>query len=133
MQDAWATGTVDLGYQLKMTGAKAEDLRSSASGIGDFSLKDSTLRRMGLEGKSAALKVSKLEGTVELRDGNFVFNDAKLQTGAAVYTVQGTASWTRQLSFKITDSQHAFEVSGTLNRPEVKQAPAAQAALQSAP
>ena len=122
-----------MSYQLKMTGATPEDLKSSASGLGDFTVKDGTLRRMGLDGKSTALKVTHLEGTVELREGNFVVNDAKLQSGAAVYTVQGTAAWTRQINFKIADQQRAYELTGTLSRPEVKQSPAAEAALQAKP
>lgn len=130
MQDAWATGTADLNYQLKMTGGSAEELKKSASGIGDFSLRDGTLRRMGLDSKASALRVTKFDGTIELRDGNFVFNDAKLQSGAAVYTVQGTASWKRQLDLKLSDAQHAFALSGTLDRPEVKPTPATEAALK---
>jgi hypothetical protein len=129
MQDAWATGTADLNYQLKMTGMNPDELKSSASGIGDFAVKDGTLRRMGFDNKSA-LKVTKLDGTLELRDGNFAVSDAKLQSGAAVYTVQGTASWSRQLNFKLTDAAHAYALSGTLARPEVKQGPATEAALK---
>ena len=124
MQDAWATGTADLSYQLKMTGINPDELKGSASGLGDFAVKDGTLRHMALDNKAGVLKVTKLDGTLTLHDGNFVVSDAKLQSGAAVYTVQGTVSWSRQLNFKLTDSAHAYELSGTLARPEVKQAPA---------
>ncbi len=130
MQDPWATGTADLNYQIKMTGMSRSDLRSSASGIGDFSLRDGTLRRMALENKTGALKVTKFEGTIELRDGNFVFNDTKLQSGNVVYTLQGTATWARELNFKLTDNQHVFALSGTIEKPEVQQAPATEAALK---
>jgi hypothetical protein len=130
MQDAWATGTGDLGYQLKMTGLSRSDLRSSASGIGDFTLHDGTLRHMGLDSKANPLKVNKAEGTIELRDGNFVFSDAKLQSGSAVYSLQGSATWTRELNFKLTDNQHSYALSGTLEKPEVQQAPATEAALK---
>ena len=85
---------------------------------------------MGLENKAGALKVTKLEGTIELRDGNFVFNDTKLQSGSVVYTLQGTATWARELNFKLTDNQHVFALSGTIEKPEVQQAPATEAALK---
>ena len=129
MQEPWATGTADLSYQLKMTGINPDELKGSASGIGDFTIKDGTLRRMGLDNKSA-LKVTKLEGTLELRDGNFAVSDAKLQSGTAVYTLQGTASWSRELNFKLSDAAHAYTFTGTLARPEVKPAPATEAALK---
>lgn len=93
-------------------------------------MRDGALRRFGLDNKAGALKVTKGEGTIELRDGDFVFDDAKLQSGASVYTVQGSASWTRQLNLKLTGSEHAYALSGTLDRPEVKQAPATEAALK---
>ena len=131
MEDAWITGTFDVDYQLKLTGQSADELRSSASGVGEFSLKDGTLRRMGLDAKAGALKVAKFDGNMELRDGKFYFTDAKLQSGGVVYTVQGTASWTRELDFKIADSQHTFALTGTIKTPEIKQAPATEAALQS--
>ncbi len=130
MHDPWATGTADLTYQLKMSGASADELAASASGIGEFTVKDGTLRRMGLDSKAGALKVTKLDGTVALRNGNFVFSDAKLQSGTSIYTVQGSASWNRQLNFTLTDSTHSYALSGTLERPEVKTTPTAQAALQ---
>lgn len=129
MQDPWATGNMDLSYELKMTGMNLAALKNSASGIGDFAVHDGSLRRMGLEGKSTALKVNRLEGTVELRDGNFIINDAKLQSGSAVYTVQGNATWNQQINFKLTDNQHVFALTGTLAHPEVKQAPATEAKL----
>lgn len=130
MQDSWVTGTADLNYQLKMTGTSLKELQDSASGIGEFSLKDGVLRHMGLDSKASALKVSKLETTIELRDGNFVLNDAKLQSGSTVYTVQGTASWDRRLNFKIADNQHLYELSGTLDKPEVTEGPATEASLK---
>ena len=130
MQDAWATGTADVSYQLKMTGLSADELKGSASGLGDFVVRDGTLRHMALDNKAGVLKVAKFDGTLSLHDGNFVVSDAKLQSGGAVYTVQGTATWKRQLDFKLTDASRAYGLSGTLDRPEVKQAPATEAALK---
>ena len=132
-QEPWGTGIADLNYQLKMTGMSPEDLKNSASGVGDLSLRDGSLRHLSLDSKSGLLKVTKLEGTLELRDGSFVFNDAKLQSGTLVYNVQGTASWSRQLNLKVTDSQHAYALSGTLDHPEVKEGPATEANLQPKP
>ncbi len=129
MKESWATGMADLNYQLKLSGLTSAELRSSASGLGEFSVRDAVLRRVSLENKSA-LRVTRLDGTIELRDGNFVVTDAKLQSGNTVYNVQGTATWTRQLNFTLTDNQHVFALSGTLDRPEIKQAPATEASLQ---
>ena len=129
-QEAWATGFADLSYQLKLVGMTPDALAKSASGIGELVVKDGTLRRLGLDNKAGALKITRLDASIELRDGNFIFNDAKLQSGPSVYTVQGTASWSRQLNFKLTDAAHVFALSGTLDHPEVKQAPATEAVLQ---
>jgi hypothetical protein len=130
MQDAWATGNGDMSYQLKMSGATPAELAASVSGLGEFSLKDGALRHLNLDVKAGALKVTRFDGTVELRGGSFVINDAKLQSGATVYTVQGSATWARQLDFKLTDNQRVFALSGTLAQPEVKPAPATEAALK---
>ena len=128
MHESWSTGNADLNYQVKMSGTTPSDLRSRASGLGDFSVHDAVLRRISLEGK-VPLHVNRLDGTVELRDGNFVISDAKLQSGNTVYTLQGTATWTRQIDLTLTDNQHVFALSGTLDRPEIKQAPATEASL----
>lgn len=133
MHDAWATGTADLNYQLKMTGMTPAALKASVSGIGDFSVRDGVLRHLANDGKSGALKLTKFDGTIELRDGNFLIDDAKLQSGATVYNVQGTASWARELNFKFTNNQHVLALSGTLDHPELKQAPAAEASLNQRP
>ncbi|HEY3927413.1 MAG TPA: AsmA family protein [Candidatus Koribacter sp.] len=133
MQDVWATGTADLSYQLKMIGSSPSDLRNSASGIGEFSIHDGLLRRMSLDGKAAPLKLTRFDGTIALRDGNFVLSDAKLQSGSAVYTVQGTASWNRDLNFTLTDALRNYALSGTLDRPVVKAAPVAAASVETKP
>ncbi len=129
MQGTWGTGTADLNYQLKMVGMTPSDLRGSASGLGEFSVRDAVLRRLSLDAKAGALRVARLDGTVELREGNFVVNDTKLQTGNAVYSVQGTATWKRELNFTLSDNQHVFALSGTVDHPEVKPGPATEASL----
>jgi hypothetical protein len=130
MQQPWGTGMADLSYELKLVGMTPSDLQISASGIGEFSLHDGTLRHLSLDSKSGPLRVTKFEGTLALRDGNFVISEAKLQSGSAVYNVQGMATWTRQLNFKLSDNQHVFALSGTLDRPELKPGPATEALLK---
>lgn len=130
MKESWGTGSADLSYELKMSGMTPAELRSKASGLGEFSVRDGMLRRVSLESKSPGLRVTRLDGTIELRDGNFIVREAKLQSGSTVYNVQGTATWTRELNFTLTDNQHVFALSGTLDRPEIKQAPATEASLQ---
>ena len=133
MSDNWAAGAVDAQYSLAMRGLSPASLRDSATGSADFTWSDGSLRHVVLDGRGAPLAFSNFVGKVALANGTFTLVDCKLQLGGANYAVKGTASYDRNLDFRLERAGgRSYVISGPLDKPRVETltAPSAEAALR---
>ena len=133
MSDNWAAGAVDAQYSLAMRGLSPASLRDSATGSADFTWNDGSLRHVVLDGRGAPLAFSNFVGKVALANGTFTLVDCKLQLGGANYAVKGTASYDRNLDFRLERAGgRSYVISGPLDKPRVETltAPSAEAALR---
>ncbi len=130
MHDNWASGSVDAGFSISMSGLSAAKLRSSASGTADFTWNNGVLRHVSLD-HGAPVAFSKATGKFALENGTFTLSDCKMQSGGAMYTASGTASYDRTLALKLerADGQ-TYMISGTMDKPVVQSTPPAEAALR---
>ena len=124
MHDAWATGTLDGQYTLGLVGLDATALRSSATGSANFKWSGGTLRHIVLEGNGTPLAFSSLVGQVSVRNGALSCDDCKLQSGGQVYSLTGSASFTRDLDFRLERAGDiSYAISGRLDKPRVEAVP----------
>lgn len=133
MHYAWIDGTGAAKYEFKASGWTLQDLPASANLTGSFVVHDGSFPHITLTGRPGALSASNFSGKILLRNGQFSFPDAKLETPAGVYRVNGTVSLTGGLNLKMTsEGASGFTLSGTLLKTHVSAVPitAAQAALK---
>ncbi len=133
MRDNWAAGPVDAAYSLTLSGLSADKLRSSAAGTADFTWSGGSLRHVSLDNRGIPIAFSKFSGKLALQDGTFKLSNCKLQSNGASYSVNGTASYGRNLAVQLERSGgQSYAISGTLDKPHVETLtnPAAEAALR---
>lgn len=133
MHDGWIDGTGSAGYQFKTVGWGLQDVIQAADLVANFTVKDSDFPHVVLSSKVGPLQSSLLAGTILLKDGNFSFQDTKLESASGIYKLSGTASLTGALNLKmISETAAGYDVSGTLAKTRVSQLPstATQAALK---
>ena len=135
MRNPWIDGTGAAKYEFKASGWGAQDLLASANLTGTFVVRDGSFPHITLSSGPGGLRASKFSGRILLRDGQFSFPDAKLESPEGVYKVSGTVSMNGNLNLNLkTTAENApsFSLSGTLLKTRVSAIPitAAQAALR---
>jgi AsmA family/AsmA-like C-terminal region len=133
MHNAWIDGSGAAKYEFKASGWGLQDLLDSGSLTGNFAVRDGSFPHIALTSQSDVLHASNFSGKILLRENQFSFPDAKLDSPTGVYKVSGTVSLTGGMNLKMTgDSAPGFALSGTLLKTRVSAIPitAAQAALK---
>ncbi len=133
MHNAWIDGSGAAKYEFKASGWGLQDLLDSVDLTGDFVVRDGSFPRISLTSNSSVLRTSHFSGKILLREGEFSFPDAKLESPNGVYKVSGTVSLTGGLNLKMTgESVPGFALSGTLLKTRISAIPitAAQASLK---
>jgi hypothetical protein len=131
MHNEWISGIASANYQVQSSGSTISDLLQAASGKLEFEMSDGVLRRVMID--NSPLRVRKFTGNLVLRAGEFSLDDAHLEAPATAYAVSGTASWSRNLDFKLLGEHNSsLNITGTLEAPRVSIAhsPATEAALK---
>jgi hypothetical protein len=124
MRDPWATGTLDAQYTLGLAGLDPAALRDSATGSSTFKWIGGSLHHVVLEGKAAPLSFTNFAGTLQVRAGALACDGCTLQSSGSTYNVAGTASFTRNLDFRLDRADGpSYAVSGPLDKPHVEAVP----------
>jgi len=118
MHQNWVTGTASAKYQIEMAGLSAEEILDSAKGDLHFTMRDGSFPRVLVS--SSPLHVRRFTGTLTLRKGDLVLQQATLESPTATYAVTGTVSESRKLDVKLVPEGSAgLTVTGTLAEPRV--------------
>jgi AsmA-like C-terminal region/AsmA family len=131
MGDPWISGTTSAKYQVSMAGLSLGELAGSASGSLQINMRDGALPHITLAGDP--LKVKRFTALLALQDGEIALRDGVLNSPAASFTVNGTASLKGKLDFKLVpEGSPGFSISGPLLEPSVTVAhsPETRAALK---
>jgi hypothetical protein len=120
MHNGWVEGVGSSRFQFKASGYQLQDLLNTADLSADFTVKDVIFPNVVLVGATTPLQTSLFSGKMVLRDGDFSFDDAKLETEAGVYKISGTASLNGALNLKmVSETSTGFNLSGTLAKTRV--------------
>jgi uncharacterized protein involved in outer membrane biogenesis len=119
MHDDWAAGTMDASYQVSLAGSTAGQLGNSLTGAASFQWRDGVLRHLALDQNSGPLQFKNFAGQLEIKDRVLRLTQAQMTVSAGVYEISGTASLARQLGLRVSNTQRAFDVSGSLEKPKV--------------
>jgi hypothetical protein len=128
-KDRWMSGVATASYEVQ--GPCPAEFWALAEGTLRFDVRDAALPHVALEPESP-LRFAHWAGTAHLRDGKFEVKDAMLDAGDGTYHLNGTASLTRELEFKLTPvplgSRVAYTITGTLAQPQVSPVPGGEQA-----
>jgi uncharacterized protein involved in outer membrane biogenesis len=120
MHNGWVEGVGSSRFQFKASGYQLQDLLNTADLSADFTVKDVTFPNVVLVGATSPLQTSLFSGKMVLRDGDFSFDDTKLETEAGVYKISGTASLNGALNLKmVSETSTGYNLSGTLAKTRV--------------
>ena len=119
MKDPWIAGTANASYELK---GMCPEFWTSVEGWLQFDVRDGNLPHISLAEDAGGLKVTRFSGKARFQAGGVEIKDAKLDSAGGKFLVNGTASFKREVDFKLTRSQSGsagFTVTGTLAEPRV--------------
>ncbi|HVN18053.1 MAG TPA: AsmA family protein [Dongiaceae bacterium] len=121
-KDDWVTGTAGASYEMK--GSCGADFWQSSEGTVQLGMADGVLSHLFLGNSSEALKVRKFSGQLRWTAGKLEVSNANLESPEGKYEVSGTATFKRQIDFKIARLSAgaegtSYSVTGTLAEPRV--------------
>jgi len=118
MHNDWIRGTANGQYTIELAGSTSAELAASAQGSLQFDLRDGALPRIAVAG--APLRVRRFTGSLDFRGPQIQMRDATLDSPSASFTVNGTASMSKKLDFKLVqEGASTLTVTGTLADPQV--------------
>jgi len=118
MHDDWIRGTANGRYTIEMAGVSSPELAASSHGTLQFNLRDGALPHIALSG--SPLRMRRFIGSLDFRGPRVEMREATLDSPSASFVVNGTASMSKKLDFKLVqEGASAFNVTGTLSDPQV--------------
>ena len=121
MQDDWIAGTTNASY--KLTATCPADFWKSAEGTLRVSIKDGAFPHVLIGDEGRPLRVSRLDGQAELHASAIEIKDAKVDSQEGHYQLSGTASFTREVDFRLKGEPDSpisgYAITGTLAEPKV--------------
>ncbi len=129
IKDRWISGIANASYEVQ--GPCPAEFWTLAEGTLHFDVRDAALPHVSLE-QDSPLWVERWAGTAHLRNGKLEVKDTKVDSSDGTYQLNGTASLTRELEFKLTPvpsgSRAAYTITGTLAQPQVSPLPGGEQA-----
>ncbi len=112
MKDDWVEGTASATYELR--GSCSPDFWQSAEGALQVNMTDGSLPHVFLGENAGTLKVRTFTARARLHDAEFEVSDGKLDSPDGQYEVSGTATFSREIDFKMKVPAGAGTVSYSL-------------------
>lgn len=123
MHDNWAAGKLSGTYKMTMSGDTVPQMVSSTKGELAFNWRGGALRHVVLGNKTAPLSFRRFSGALGWNGTSIQLAASRMETSSGIYEVSGTASSARDVDLTLRSGSHAFELTGTLDRPKVSPAP----------
>jgi hypothetical protein len=136
MKDENFSGTANAAYEVK--GPCETEFWPVAVGSVRFDASNTILPRFSLADNSDPLRITQLAGQAKLQAGQFVIEEAKVDSDSGKFQLSGTAALNSELELKLTRAANAtgpiFSIAGTLAQPQIKLLPGLeQARLKTEP
>jgi hypothetical protein len=120
MHDGWVTGIGRATYHFKTSGTATSDFLASAQADLQLHISDGSLPHITVPDRPGPLRMRRLETQIAFRNGKFEIHEGKLETPAGIYHLSGTASLGQRLDLQLArDAAHTFNVTGTVEKPQV--------------
>jgi len=127
--DQWGTGQMSGSYKVKFEGISPSELANSLEGDCDFMWRDGQLRHLALDGKAGPMKFPVWAGHCKWSPQGLIVSESKLQAAGSIYGVSGTIKPSRDLRLEfVRGDGTAYQVTGTLEKPQVAATPAGRTA-----
>lgn len=124
-----AAGTIDTDFTLTASGLSSAALAASATGTFHFNWRGGTMS--GVEDHTGLLRITDFRGTGSLQAGQIVLTGSRMNAGGRIYQVSGSATLDRKLALTLSRADApAYQITGTLEKPQVTPVSPAQAKLQ---
>jgi hypothetical protein len=133
MHDGWISGTATANYQVSTSGWNTPDLLTATDASLQIDAQDAHLPHLTLDNATSSLQIHRFAGRFLIRNSKVEIQNGKIETAGAIYRLNGTASFSRNLDLKLSrEGGHGFNITGTLTEPHVASmmTPETQAALK---
>lgn len=121
MKDDWIAGTASVSYDIH--GSCAPDFWQSSEGTLQVNVADGDFPHLFLEDSAQTLKIRRFAAKARLLGGKIEVSDGTLDSSEGKYEVSGSATFKREIDFKMTRVQagsgSSYTVTGTLSQPNV--------------
>jgi uncharacterized protein involved in outer membrane biogenesis len=123
VDERWIAGLANASYEI--TGKCFADFWKTADGTVQVDLRQGTFPRVIIGDSGDPLRVTRLSALANVHAGQLEVADAKLDSSEGTFTLSGTASWKREIDFKLTpvagseSGGTSYAITGTLASPQV--------------
>lgn len=123
MSDGWIAGTANATYDL--SGKCFGEFWQSAEGTLRVDMKNGVFPHLRIGDSNAPLRVTHLTGQADVASSKIQIKDAKLDSPDGKFLVSGSASFKRELDFKLTPvagggtGGTSYAITGSLSTPQV--------------
>jgi uncharacterized protein involved in outer membrane biogenesis len=119
-KDPWGTGQLSGSYVVKLSGTTQTDLLQSFTADCDFTWHNGQIRHLALDGRTGPVKFPAWSGHCQWTPEGLRITQSKLESGNSIYAVSGTIQPSRSLNLEfVRGDGTAYQVTGTLEKPEV--------------
>jgi AsmA protein len=119
MQDDWISGSADGTYEFSGSGRNVMKIFSSATVESNVTARSCVFPHVTLT-EQEPLHAQRFDGDILFSNGEFEIKQGTLETAEGNYEVNGTASLTRNITFRMTRNDGPeFTINGSLAQPRV--------------
>jgi AsmA family len=120
MHEDWITGVADGKFDVEGSGGSFRDLLARSDGHLKFVMRNGSLPHIEIPGSPSPLPVHRFSGDLHLKIGPaWDLSAGRLESQDSIYQVRGTASPASGVNFKLTGSEQAWALTGTLAKPHI--------------
>jgi hypothetical protein len=125
---SWLSGRADMKYAFKFDGNSPAEMAGSAIGKVEYVVNNGMSRAMALDG-AKPLRFQSFQGVVELEKHALRVLPSKVKAENRIYEMSGTVSLAdKQAKLRLTSGGANWDITGSLEKPQVVGPPAAQTA-----
>lgn len=128
-KEAWGTGTLSGEYEVKLNGWSSADFLKSATGTCEFQWRDGVLRHIAFDGGGGPVHFPQWLGHCDWSPDGFRVSGSKMWAASGIYVISGTVQPSKDLQLEfVRGDGTAYQVTGTLEKPQVAAVPARRTA-----
>ena len=132
IREKWMAGSGKGSYELQFSGADDAEMARTMAGTFEFAAHGSVFPKILLPGQKLPLHSTSFAGSVTIAASAFEIHDAKLESSAGSYGVDGSVTGSHELDLRLTRDGEEHRLGGTMSAAKVE-VPKVDAAKPDAP